>query len=109
MSPLGKLDLQGPDVPKLLNLLYTNKWSQLPIGGVRYGIMCAEDGVVMDDGVTARLGRRALPDDHDQLGCGNVWEWVENWLQTEHPDWKVHCTPVTHRVHLDQRGRSEVA
>jgi sarcosine oxidase subunit alpha len=24
-----------------------------------------------------------------------VWEWVENWLQTERPGWRVHVTPVT--------------
>src|SRR6516162_7158392 len=28
-------------------------------------------------------------------GAAAVWEWVENWLQTEHPDWQVHVTPVT--------------
>jgi sarcosine oxidase subunit alpha len=28
-------------------------------------------------------------------GAGRIWEWVEEWLQTEHPDWKVHVTPVT--------------
>ncbi len=95
VTPLGKLDLKGPDVPKLLSLLYTNKWMQLPVGGVRYGIMCAEDGVVLDDGVTAHLG-----DDHYLMtttssGAGGVWNWIENWLQTEHPDWQVHVTPVT--------------
>ena len=47
VTPLG--NLQGPDVPKF-NLLYTNKWMALPIGGVRYGLMCAEDGVMLDDG-----------------------------------------------------------
>ena len=95
VSPLGKLDLRGPDVPKLLEQLYTNKWQKLPIGGVRYGVMCAEDGIVMDDGVTAHLG-----DDHYLMtttssGAASVWEWAENWLQTEHPDWQVHITPVT--------------
>ncbi len=95
VTPLGKLDLQGPDVPLLLSQLYTNKWMQLPVGGVRYGIMCAEDGVVLDDGVTGRLG-----DDHYLMtttssGAGGVWNWVENWLQTEHPEWQVHVTPVT--------------
>ncbi|MFT5530150.1 MAG: sarcosine oxidase subunit alpha [Candidatus Poriferisodalaceae bacterium] len=95
VTPLGKLDLQGPDVPKLLNHLYTNKWSKLPIGSVRYGMMCAEDGVVLDDGVTAHLA-----DDHYLMtttssGAGSIWEWAENWLQTEHPDWQVHVTPVT--------------
>ena len=95
VTPLGKLDLRGPDIPKLLNLLYTNKWSRLPVGKVRYGMMCAEDGVVLDDGVTGRLG-----DDHYLMtttssGAAGVWEWVENWLQTERPGWRVHVTPVT--------------
>jgi sarcosine oxidase subunit alpha len=57
--PLGKLELQGPDVAKLLNLVYVNKWSKLDVGSVRYGVMCAEDGVVMDDGVTAGWPRTA--------------------------------------------------
>ncbi len=95
VTPLGKLDLRGPDVPKLLNQLYTNKWSKLAVGAVRYGLMCAEDGVVLDDGVTARLS-----DDHYMMtttssGAGSIWEWAESWLQTEHPDWRVHVTPVT--------------
>ncbi len=95
VSPLGKLDLQGADVPKLLNLLYTNKWSKLDVGAVRYGIMCAEDGVVMDDGVTGRLGENRWLMTTTSSGAGSVWEWAENWLQTAHPDWDVHITPVT--------------
>ena len=95
VTPLGKLDLRGPDIPKLLNLLYTNKWSKLPVGKVRYGMMCAEDGVVLDDGVTGRLGEDHYLMTTTSSGAGGVWEWVENWLQTERPDWQVHVTPVT--------------
>jgi len=95
VTPLGKLDLQGPDVPKLLSLLYTNKWMKLPIGSVRYGIMCAEDGVVLDDGVTARLGPEHYLMTTTSSGAGGVWNWTENWLQTEHPEWQVHVTPIT--------------
>ncbi|MPZ00405.1 MAG: FAD-dependent oxidoreductase [Actinophytocola sp.] len=95
VTPIGKLDLRGPDVPKLLNLLYVNKWSKLGIGKVRYGVMCAEDGVVMDDGVTGRLGEDHYLMSTTSSGAARVWEWVENWLQTEHPDWQVHVTPVT--------------
>jgi len=95
VTPLGKLDLRGPDVPRLLNLLYTNKWSQLPIGAVRYGVMCAEDGVVMDDGVTGRLAEDHYVMTTTSSGAATVWEWAENWLQTEHPEWQVHITPVT--------------
>ena len=95
VTPLGKLDLQGPDVPKLLSLLYTNKWMALPVGGVRYGLMCAEDGVVLDDGVTARLGEEHYLMTTTSSGAARIWNWIEMWLQTEHPDWQVHVTPVT--------------
>ncbi len=95
VTPIGKLDLRGPDVPKLLNLLYVNKWSKLGVGRVRYGVMCAEDGVVMDDGVTGRLGEDHYLMSTTSSGAEAVTEWAENWLQTAHRDWQVHLTPVT--------------
>jgi sarcosine oxidase subunit alpha len=57
--------------------------------------MCAEDGVVLDDGVTGRLGENHYLMSTTSSGAATVWEWAENWLQTEHPDWQVHITPVT--------------
>jgi sarcosine oxidase subunit alpha len=95
VTPIGKLDLRGPDVPKLLNMLYINKWSKLGIGKVRYGVMCTEDGVVFDDGVTGRLGPEHYLMSTTSSGAAAVWEWLENWLQTSHPEWNVHVTPVT--------------
>ena len=95
VTPLGKLDLQGPDVSKLLNLVYVNKWSALDVGSVRYGVMCAEDGVVMDDGVTGRLGENRYLMSTTSSGAASVWEWLENWLQTDRTHWQVHVTPVT--------------
>jgi sarcosine oxidase subunit alpha len=95
VTPIGKLDLRGPDVPKLLNLLYVNKWSQLGVGRVRYGAMCAEDGVVLDDGVTGRLGEQHYLMSTTSSGAEAVAQWAENWLQTTYPDWQVHLTPVT--------------
>lgn len=95
VTPLGKFDLRGPDVPRLLDLLYTNKWSKLAVGKVRYGMMCAEDGVVLDDGVTGRLGEEHYMMTTTSSGAIAVWEWMENWLQTQFPDWRVHVTPVT--------------
>ena len=95
VTPLGKLDLRGPDVPRLLNLLYVNKWSRLEIGRTRYGVMCTEDGVVLDDGVTGRLGPERYLMSTTSSGAAAVWEWAESWLQTAHPDWRVAITPVT--------------
>ena len=95
VTPLGGLDLRGPDVVKLLNLVYINNWTNLAVGSVRYGIMCAEDGVILDDGVTGRLEEERYFMTVTTSGAGTVWEWMENWLQTEHPDWRVHVIPTT--------------
>ena len=95
VSPLGKLDLRGPDVPLLLNAVYVNKWSKLDVGSVRYGVMCAEDGVVMDDGVTGRLATDRWLMSTTSTGAAAVWEHLESWLQTERPEWRVHVTPLT--------------
>jgi sarcosine oxidase subunit alpha len=95
VTPIGKLDLRGPDVTKLLNLVYVNKWSKLEVGRVRYGVMCGEDGVVIDDGVTARLADEQYLMTTTSSGAAATWAWLESWLQTERPDWQVHVTPVT--------------
>jgi sarcosine oxidase subunit alpha len=95
VTPLGKLDLRGPDVTKLLELVYVNKWQKLDIGRVRYGTMVAEDGVVSDDGVTGRLGEDHYLMTTTSSGAGAVWEMLEDYLQTYRPEWDVHVTAVT--------------
>ncbi|MBC8445331.1 MAG: sarcosine oxidase subunit alpha, partial [Rhodospirillaceae bacterium] len=94
-STLGKIDIQGPDAAEFLNRIYTNAWVKLGIGKCRYGLMLGEDGMVMDDGVTARLGDNHF---HMTTTTGNaarVLGWLEEWLQTEWPELKVYCNSVT--------------
>jgi heterotetrameric sarcosine oxidase alpha subunit len=55
VSTLGKIDVQGPDAAALLDRLYINTFSTLPVGRTRYGVMLREDGFVLDDGTTSRL------------------------------------------------------
>jgi sarcosine oxidase subunit alpha len=95
VSPIGKIDLRGGDVTKLLEFVYVNKWSKLGVGKVRYGVMCAEDGVILDDGVTGRLGEHHYMMSTTSGGAGRVWNWLDEWLQTGFPDWDVRMTAVT--------------
>lgn len=95
VTPLGKFELRGRDVPDLLELLYVNRWRKLAIGQVRYGAMCTDDGVVLDDGVTGRLGEQRYLLTATSSGATGIGEWIERWLQTEHPDWRVHMIPMT--------------
>jgi sarcosine oxidase subunit alpha len=55
MSSLGKIDVQGPDAARFLDLLYATTVSTLAVGRARYGILLREDGMLLDDGTVARL------------------------------------------------------
>ena len=94
-STLGKIDIQGPDAAEFLNRIYTNAWSKLEVGRCRYGLMLGEDGMVMDDGVTSRLGETHFLMTTTTGNAAPVLAHLEEWLQTEWPELKVHLTSVT--------------
>ena len=94
-TTLGKIDIQGADAAEFLNRIYTNAWTKLPVGSCRYGVMCRPDGMVMDDGVTARLAVDRFLMTTTTGNAARVLDWLEEWLQTEWPELKVHCTTVT--------------
>ena len=54
VSTLGKIDIQGADAGPFLDRIYANTFSTVPVGKLRYGLMLREDGIVMDDGTSAR-------------------------------------------------------
>ena len=94
-STLGKIDIQGPDARELLNRVYTNAWSKLAPGRCRYGLMCTEDGMVFDDGVTACLAEHHFHMTTTTGGAARVLGWLELWLETEWPELDVQVTSVT--------------
>jgi sarcosine oxidase, subunit alpha len=94
-STLGKIHIEGPDAAEFLNRVYTNAWKKLEVGRSRYGLMCREDGMVFDDGVTSRLGDNSFLMTTTTGGAANVLDWLEEYLQTEWPELKVFCTSVT--------------
>ena len=57
--------------------------------------MLGEDGMVMDDGVTTRLGETHYFMTTTTGGAARVMAWMEDWLQCEWPDLKVFLTSVS--------------
>ncbi|MDN5516217.1 MAG: sarcosine oxidase subunit alpha [Pseudomonas sp.] len=94
-STLGKIDIQGSDAREFLNRVYTNAWTKLDVGKARYGLMCKEDGMVFDDGVTACLADNHFVMTTTTGGAARVMEWLEIYHQTEWPELKVYFTSVT--------------
>ncbi|MDX2812398.1 sarcosine oxidase subunit delta [Streptomyces sp. PA03-5A] len=94
-STLGKIDVQGPDAAELLDRLYTNLMSTLRTGMIRYGVMCRQDGMVFDDGTVIRLAEDRFLVTTTTGNAAAVLDWMEEWLQTEWPELRAHCTSVT--------------
>ena len=94
-STLGKLLVSGPDAGKFLDVVYTGKISTLKPGKCRYGLMCNENGFLMDDGVVARLNEDGFLCHTTTGGADHVHSWMEEWLQGEWWDWKVHVVNLT--------------
>ena len=54
-SPLGKIEVKGPDAATFLNRMYVNNLATLKPGFARYAMLTNENGVLIDDGVVVRL------------------------------------------------------
>jgi heterotetrameric sarcosine oxidase alpha subunit len=95
VSTLGKIDIQGKDAAAFLDFVYTNTFSTLPVGRVRYGLMLREDGHVMDDGTTARLGEHRYVMTTTTAAAGLVMRHLDFVAQVLRPDWDVQIVSVT--------------
>jgi sarcosine oxidase subunit alpha len=94
-SPLGKIEVFGPDAADFLDLMYVGTMSTLPVGGARYGILINENGVVFDDGIVARLAPDHFWVNTTSGGVERVALAFEEWLQCEYVNHRVLVTPVT--------------
>jgi len=94
-STLGKIEVVGTDASAFLDRMYTNRMSNLKVGGIRYGLMLGLDGMVLDDGVAMRLAEDRYLVTTTTGGAATVLDRFEEWLQTEWPELRVWCTSVT--------------
>ena len=95
ISTLGKIELQGPDAGKLLDLVYVNRMARLKVGRTRYGVMLREDGVVLDDGTVSRLAEDRFFLTTTTAEASPVLAHLDQLVQVEFPDWDVHVTCVS--------------
>jgi sarcosine oxidase subunit alpha len=95
VSTLGKIDIQGADAGAFLDRVYINTFSTLPMGKVRYGLMLREDGFVMDDGTTARLGETHYVMSTTTANAAKVMQHLEHARQVLWPELDVQMVSVT--------------
>jgi sarcosine oxidase subunit alpha len=77
VSTLGKIEVKGSDAGRLLDLVFTHNFSTLPIGRVRYSMLCDELGTILDDGTISRMDAQRY---FLTTTTGNV-DFVQQWLE----------------------------
>ncbi len=60
VSHMGDVATSGPDAEAFLQHVLSNDVTKIADGGAQYSVLCAEDGGVLDDLFTYRLGDRFL-------------------------------------------------
>lgn len=94
VSTLGKLELRGRDVVKFLEFIYPNRFENLKVGRVRYGLICDDAGIILDDGTISRLGENRYFLTTTTGNADAIDSWFRWWLAAR-PHWDVQLTNVS--------------
>ena len=79
VGTLGKLEVVGADAGQLLDRLYTHRFSDLPVGRIRYGLMTSDNGVILDDGTVTRLAEDRYFVTTTSGNADVIEEWFNWW------------------------------
>jgi sarcosine oxidase subunit alpha len=94
-SPLGKIEIHGPDALEFLDRFYINDLTTLKPHRARYGLMLRESGILFDDGTVVMLASDRFLITTTSGNAGRVGQWLEEWHQCEWPQLRVAIMPVT--------------
>ncbi|MFO0917471.1 MAG: aminomethyltransferase family protein [Planctomycetaceae bacterium] len=86
--------MRGKDVVKFLEFVYPNRFEKLAVGRLRYGVICDEAGILLDDGTIARLGPERFFLTTTTGNADAIDSWFRSWL-IRRPDWDVRLTNVS--------------
>ncbi|NLT57645.1 MAG: glycine cleavage system aminomethyltransferase GcvT [Clostridiales bacterium] len=83
VSHMGEVLIEGPDALANLNRLMTNDFTNLRDGGVRYSLMCNEQGGAVDDLIVYRHGPEQYMVVVNASNRGKDVAWMKAHLQGE--------------------------
>ncbi|MFO1193529.1 MAG: 2Fe-2S iron-sulfur cluster-binding protein [Rhodoferax sp.] len=94
-SPLGKIEIRGPDAGAFLDWMYVGTMSSLAVGRARYGALLNESGILVDDGIVARLAADRFWVNTSSAGAERIPQAFEDWMQRDLAHLQVTQTVVT--------------
>lgn len=94
-SPLGKIEVVGPQAADLLDFVFYNSMSTLKPGRCRYGLILSESGIVYDDGVVIRVDENHFIVSCSSSHVAGVHTMLETWRQDRFSPDKVFIHNAT--------------
>jgi aminomethyltransferase len=89
VSHMGEIETAGPQALELLQRLLSNDVAKLPIGGAQYSVLCREDGGVLDDLFTYRLGAERYLTVTNAANHARDFDRFRAYAQEDFPDAQV--------------------
>jgi len=80
-STLGKIEVCGPDASHFLERFYTGSYGSQKVGEIRFALLLDEAGVVVDDGVVARIADDKFYVSTNTANAAAVYREMQRWLQ----------------------------
>jgi sarcosine oxidase subunit alpha len=96
VSTLGKHRIAGPDAVEFLHRIYTGRFAKQQVGRMRYGLACDETGVIIEDGVVARLADDVFYVTSTSSGAAAFFRSMQRWALIWNMD--VSLTDQTSRL-----------
>lgn len=81
VGTLGKIEINGPDAARFLEAIYTGSFSKQRVGRLRYGVACDETGVIIEDGIVARLAENRFYVTATSSGAAAFYREMQRWAQ----------------------------
>ena len=77
VSHMGEVLITGPDAERYVNHIFTNDVTSMPAGKILYGMMCYENGGVVDDLLVYKCGENEFFLVINAANIDKDWEWIQ--------------------------------
>jgi aminomethyltransferase len=77
VSHMGEVLISGPDAERYVNHIFTNDVRQMPVGKILYGMMCFENGGVVDDLLVYKMASDSFFLVINASNIDKDWAWIQ--------------------------------
>ncbi len=77
VSHMGEVLITGPDAERYVNHIFTNDVTGMPAGKILYGMMCYENGGVVDDLLVYKCGENEFFLVINAANIDKDWDWIQ--------------------------------